>query len=137
MIPVEHREFLEASRLAVLAIQRKVGPPALSPVNFVLDGDEILISTTANRFKGRAVRSRPDVALCVLAEEFPFRYLTVYGTALIEFGAAAELMARIGEKMFGAPVDPAVMPALEERARHEERLVIRVTPTAFSMRPAA
>ena len=137
MIPAEHREFLVAHRLAVVAIGRKERPPALSPVYYVLDGDNILVSTTARRFKGRAVKRRPDVTLCVLGEEFPFPYLTVYGTARIEDGGAAELMARIGQKMFGAPIDAATMPAIEERARQEQRVVLRITPTGFSTRPAS
>ena len=129
--------FLEAHRLSVIAIERKAGPPSLSPVYYVLDGDDILISTTARRFKGRAVKRHPDVTLCVLAEEFPFPYLTVYGTATIEDGGAPELMARIGQKMFGAPIDSATMPAIVERARQEQRVVLRVTPTGFSTRPAS
>jgi PPOX class probable F420-dependent enzyme len=137
LIPAEHREFLETHRLAVVAVQREGKPPSLSPVYYVLDGDDIVISTTARRFKGSAVKRRPEVSLCILGEEFPFPYVTVYGTATIEQDGAAALMARIGEKMFGAPIGSETMPAIEQRALQEQRVVLRVTPTGFSTRPAS
>lgn len=136
MMPDEHREFLENHRLAVVAVQRKDKPPSLSPVYYTVDGDEIVISTTATRLKGRVVRRSPDVVLCVLDEEFPFPYLTVYGKGRIEQDGAVEVMARIGEVMFGNPIGPEAFPMLEERARTEQRVVLRVTPERFSTRPA-
>lgn len=131
----EQREFLESHRLCVFAIERDAGPPSLTPVYYVVDGDDLLISTTATRYKGKAVEKHPKVSVCVLHEEFPFPYLTVYGTARIGPGDPAELMARLSEKMFGAPVAADAMPAIEQRAKDEKRVVLRVTPTGFSARP--
>ena len=131
----EQREFLESHRLCVLAIEREAGPPALSPVYYVMDDDDFLISTTATRYKGKGIKKHPNVSLSVLHEEFPFPYLMVYGTARVETDDPAGLMARIGEKMFGAPVAADAMPALEKRAMDEKRVVLRITPTGFSSRP--
>lgn len=136
MIPKEHREFLEGHRLAVVAVQVRGKPPSLTPVYYVVDGEEILISTTATRLKGKAPRRNPDVVLCVLGEEFPFPYLTVYGKARVEEGGAAEVMARIAEKMFSTPITTEMMPAIAQRAAEEQRVVLRVTPERFSSRPA-
>lgn len=136
MIPKEHREFLESHRLAVIAVQRDGTPPSLSPVYYVVDGDDIVISTTATRLKGKAPRRNPDVVLCVLGEEFPFPYLTVYGKARIEEQGAADVMARVAEKMFGAPITTEMMPTIAQRAAEEQRVVLRVTPERFSTRPA-
>lgn len=135
-IPAEHREFLESHRLAVAAVQRDDKSPSLTPVYYVVDGDDLIISTTKTRFKGKAVPRNPDVVLCVLGEEFPFPYLTVYGKGRIEEDGAAAVMARIAEVMFNAPITTETMPAIEQRAAEEQRVVLRVTPERFSARPA-
>jgi PPOX class probable F420-dependent enzyme len=124
----EERAFLEGNRLAVVGIERKSGPPHMSPVYYVLDGDDLLISTTATRFKGKAVRRNPEVSLCVLAEEMPFPYVLVLGEGKIEEDAAVDVMMRIGERMTGNPVPESARPAIEERAKKEGRVVLRVTP---------
>jgi PPOX class probable F420-dependent enzyme len=136
VIPKEHREFLESHRLAVVAVQREGKPPSLSPVYYTVEGDDLLISTTATRLKGKAPRKNPDVALCVLGEEFPFPYLTVYGKARIEEQGAADVMARIAEKMFRVAISTETMPIIAQRAAEEKRVVMRVTPERFSSRPA-
>ena len=127
----EQRAFLESHRLVVVGIPRTSGPPHMSPVYYVLDRDDILISTTGSRFKARAIRKNHDVSLCVLAEEFPFPYLLVYGRGAVEETGAPDLMMRIAEKMSGKPLPDAAKPAIAERAAKEGRVVLRVTPYAF------
>jgi PPOX class probable F420-dependent enzyme len=127
----EQQAFLESHRLVIVGIGRKAGPPHMSPVYYVTDGADVIISTTASRFKARAVRKNQDISLCVLAEEFPFPYLLVYGRASIEEQGAAEAMRKIGEKMSGNPIPDSALPAIEERAAKEGRVVLRVKPTEF------
>lgn len=127
----EQQAFLEGHRLVIVGIGRKAGPPHMSPVYYVMDGADVIISTTASRFKARAVRKNEDISLCVLGEEFPFPYLLVYGKASIEEAGAAEAMRKIGEKMSGNPIPDAALPAIRERATKEGRVVIRVKPTEF------
>ncbi|HEY8173839.1 MAG TPA: PPOX class F420-dependent oxidoreductase [Dehalococcoidia bacterium] len=131
MTPDERAKFLKEHRLCVVAYERTGGPPALSPVYYVMDGDDILISTTASRAKAKALRRKAQVSICVLAEQMPFAYLTVYGRARIEEPGAADLMVRVGEKMSGNPVPEAARPAVEKRAADEGRVVLRVTPEGF------
>jgi PPOX class probable F420-dependent enzyme len=127
MITAEQREFLESNRLCILGYARKDGPPALSPVYYYLDGDDIVISTTALRAKGRAGRRNTPMSVCVIGEQSPFPYLTVYGSSRVEETGAVDAMMRIGEKMTGAPISEASRPAIEQRARDEGRLVLRIT----------
>ncbi len=127
----EQQAFLESHRLVIVGIGRKGGPPHMSPVYYVMDGADVIISTTASRFKARAVRKSEDISLCVLAEEFPFPYLLVYGKASIEEHGAAAAMRRVGEKMTGNPIPDAALPAIQERAAKESRVVLRVRPTEF------
>jgi PPOX class probable F420-dependent enzyme len=134
----EQREFLESHRLCVFGFNRGSGPPALSPVYYFMDGDEIVISTTSSRVKAKAVQRNPEVSVCVLDEKLPFAYLTVFGHARVEEADAAGVMKRIGEAMTGSPIPEAALPALEQRAEKEGRVVIRIKPAKFvSTRPLA
>ena len=132
----EQREFLESHRFCVFGFNRRSGPPSLSPVYYFMDGDEIVISTTGSRIKAKAVQRNSEVSVCVLDEKMPFAYLTVFGHARVEEEGAADVMRRIGEVMAGSPIPEAALPALEQRAKSEGRVVIRVKPAQFvSMRP--
>ena len=62
----------------------------------------------------------------------PFPYLLIYGTATIEDTDPADVMMKVGEKMSGNKLPDAVRPAIEERAKTEGRVVLRVKPQQFS-----
>ncbi len=49
MTPEERKKFLAEHRLCVVAYARNDGPPAASPVYYVMDGDDMIISTTRSR----------------------------------------------------------------------------------------
>jgi PPOX class probable F420-dependent enzyme len=133
MNPEERSAFLQANRFCVVAYNRKSGPPAVSPVYYVMDGEDLLISTQANRAKGRVLARNPEVSVCVLTENEPMpRYLTLYGRATLESEGAVDLTMRVGEKMTGAPLPESARPALETRARSEQRVVLRITPDRSS-----
>lgn len=131
MKPEERKSFLKEHRLAVLGVERKNAPPQLSPVYYVMDGDDLLISTTATRAKTAVVRRTSRVSVCVLGERRPFPYLTVYGRGRIEKDGAVEVMIAVTEKMTRKPVSKSTQPAIKERARKENRVVLRVTPESF------
>lgn len=128
MTPDEARDFLDSHRLAVLGVNREGRAPHLTPIYYVRDGDDLLISITSSRAKSKYITKAGRVSLCILHEEFPFQYVAFSGPASIEEDRAVDLMARIGEKMTGAPLAAEVRPALEERATREGRVVLRVTP---------
>ncbi len=123
---------MAANRLCVLSWHRggasTDGPP-LTPVFYVTDGDDIVISITEERAKTRALRRDPAISVCVLGEEMPFPYVTLFGTATIDADAtnAFELMARVVERM-GRALDDDARSKLRERADRERRVVLRVTP---------
>jgi PPOX class probable F420-dependent enzyme len=127
----EEREFLKASRLVIVGLNRKAGPPHLTPVYYVLDGDDLLMSTTASRLKAKAVRRNPDVSLCVIGEQPPFPYLLIYGKGTIDEEGAVDTMQQVGARMTGNPIPESARPALEERARNEGRVVLRVRPESI------
>jgi len=57
--------------------------------------------------------------------------LLVYGRGQIEEEGAPDLMMKVGERMTGNPVPEAARPAIEQRAKDEGRLVLRVKPLEF------
>ena len=131
MTPEERKAFLRKHRLAIVGVERKDAPPQLSPVYYVMDGDDLLISTTATRAKSKVIRRNARVSVCVLGEQQPFPYLTVYGRGRIEAEGAADLMMTIGSVMAGSPLPESMRPAIEERAKTEQRVVLRVTPQSY------
>ncbi len=126
----ERRAFVRNHRTAVFGFARAADGPSMSCVYYVMDGDDILVSTMAGRAKARAVRRDPKVSLCVLDENWPPTYLVVYGDARIEEEGGEELLIRICELMAEQPMPEAERRDLIRLAREERRLVVRITPYA-------
>jgi hypothetical protein len=76
------------------------------------------------------VARSPQVSLCVLDENWPVTYVQVYGTAVLDADPehGAQMMVKVVELMAGQPVPPERREQVEQLAREEERVVIRVTP---------
>ena len=102
----ERMEFVRSHRTAIFGYNRIHDGPSMSIVYYVMDGDEILVSTMAERGKAKAVHSSPKISLCVLDEKWPPTYLQVYCDASIEtdLEAATEQFARqrLGRKDMSA-----------------------------------
>jgi hypothetical protein len=109
----------------------------MSIVYYVMDGDDILVSTMAARGKASAVRRDSKVSLCVLDEQWPPTYIVVYCDAKVETEEAAvvDLMMRIAGLMAGNPMPEAVRPMVAEGARREGRVVLRLRPYATFYTP--
>jgi hypothetical protein len=109
---------------------RKSDGPAMSIVYYVMDGDDILVSTMAARGKAKAVARNPKVSLAVLDEQWPPTYLLVYGDARIEtdLEAVTDLSMRIAGVMAGVPMPEEVRAGVRQGAIDEERVVIRISP---------
>jgi PPOX class probable F420-dependent enzyme len=133
----ERREFVKAHRTAVFGYQRKADGPAMSIVYYVMDGDDILVSTMAARGKALAVRRNPKVSLCVLDEKWPPSYMVVYCDAKVEREeeAVVDLMMRIAGVMAGQSLPEAVRPMVAEGAKREDRVLLRLSPYATFYTP--
>lgn len=128
----ERRDFVRKHRTAVFGYNRRHDGPAQSIVYYVTEGDDILVSTMGARAKAKAVERLGKASLCVLDEQWPPTYLVVYCDARIEREpkAVSELMMRIAGVMAGKQMPEAVRPLVEEGARREGRVVVRLTPYA-------
>jgi PPOX class probable F420-dependent enzyme len=128
----ERRQFVFDHRTCVFGYARRSHGPAMTVVYYVVEGDDLLVSTMAARGKPRAVDRDGKVSLCVLDEHWPPTYLQVYGDAVVDRdpGLAAEVLTRVIALMAGEEVPAERRPQITQMARDEDRVVIRVRPYA-------
>jgi PPOX class probable F420-dependent enzyme len=129
----ERRQFVRDHRTCVFGYARKAHGPAMTVVYYVMDGDDdLLVSTMAERGKARAVDRDGRVSLCVLDESWPVTYLQVYGTGVVDRDPvlAADILTRVIGLMAGEEVPASRRPQIEQMAKDEQRVVIRVRPYA-------
>ena len=126
----ERRDFVRSHRIAIFGYGRRDHGPAMTVVYYVMDRDDILVSTMAERAKAKAVARSPMVSLCVLDEKWPPTYLLVYGNSKIVtgFDAVVDLRMRIAGLMAGQPIPESHRPHVAETTRREKRVMLRITP---------
>jgi hypothetical protein len=101
--------LLEGTRTGKLAVLTPSGSPHVTPIWFVLDGDEIVFSTGRETVKGRYLRRDDRVSLLVDDERPPFAYVHIRGRArvdehsdLLEWTTPCATWARTGPRPMGA-----------------------------------
>ena len=82
----------------------------MSCVYYVMDGDDILVSSMLDRAKPKAVERNGKVSLCVLDENWPPTYITVYGDATVEEEGGDDLLIAICELMAEQPMPAPAAP---------------------------
>jgi len=128
----ERRQFVRDHRTCIFGYARKDHGPAMTVVYYLMDGDELLVSTMAERGKAKAVARDGRVSLCVLDESWPVTYLQVYGTGVVEDDPelAANVLTRVIGLMAGEEVPASRRPQIAQMARDEQRVVLRIQPYA-------
>jgi len=82
MTESEWRAFVsEGTRTGKAAVTRADGAPHVTPIWFVLDGDDVVFSTGRDTVKGRALARDPRVCICVDDETPPFSYVQIQAEA--------------------------------------------------------
>jgi hypothetical protein len=133
----QRRQFVLDHRTAIFGYNRAQHGPAMSIVYYSADPEEIVVSTMAERAKAKAVARSPKASLCVLDEQWPPSYLQVYCEAEIDtdFDFVVDVMMRIAGVMAGQPMSDEVRSMVEEGARAENRVAIRLRPYATFYTP--
>lgn len=132
----ERLAFVRAHRIAVFGVNRKQDGPAMTIVYYVMDGNDLLVSTMEARGKAKAVRRNPKVSLCVLDEQWPPTYLQLYCNATIDATIDTDLETvvtlgmRISSLMAGQPMPESVRDATRKRVIAERRVQLRLRPYA-------
>ena len=119
--------LLEGTRTGKLASVRLDGRPHVTPVWFVLDGDEPVFTTWHTTVKAANIRRDPRVSLCVDDQTPPFAFVIIEGIATIQddMGALAYWATKIGARYMG----PYLAEAFGKRNAVEGELLVRLRPT--------
>jgi PPOX class probable F420-dependent enzyme len=105
MSPQQVRAFLqESTRTLKLGTIRADGSPHVVPVWFVLDGEDVVFTTSSSSVKARNLQARPRVSVCVDDERPPFGFVSAFGTAMVQRQPADLLIwtTRIAHRYLGA-----------------------------------
>ena len=84
MTDTEWRSFVTAgTRLAHIALTRPDGRPHVTPVCFILDGDELAFALSPGSVKGQNLARDRRIAICISDEQQPYSFVTVEGEAQV------------------------------------------------------
>jgi PPOX class probable F420-dependent enzyme len=84
MTDAEWRDFvMTGTRTGKVAVTRADGRPHVSPVWFVLDGDDVVFTTAETGVKGRALARDPRAAMCVDDDRPPYSFVLIEGEATL------------------------------------------------------
>ncbi len=102
------REFLDEQVLGALATRSASGRVHQSVVYYVREGEQLLISTEAQRRKARDVEETGWASVCVMGHERPFPSVTLSGTAEIRREDIGLATARVVQRMLGVDELPEI-----------------------------
>jgi PPOX class probable F420-dependent enzyme len=78
----EWRSFVTAgTRLAHIAVTRPDGRPHVTPICFILDGDELAFVLLPSSVKGKNLARDSRLAICVSDEQQPYSFVAIEGHA--------------------------------------------------------
>jgi PPOX class probable F420-dependent enzyme len=105
----EWRSFVAAgTKLAHIALTRPDGRPHVTPVCFILDGDELAFALSPGSVKGKSITRDRRIAICISDESQPYSFVTIEGEARIsaEPDQITHIAAHIANRYYPTqPVD--------------------------------
>ena len=139
----QRRDFVYRNHTCVVSYERKLAPPSMSIVHYVMDNDKIVFLTMAGRQKAKAVRRNSQLSICVLdgpqgGLSWPPEYLVVDGTAEIvsDIDYVVARAMEVGPIMLGAPVPDEAEPMVRDMMIAEDRVAICVAPESTFHSPS-
>lgn len=126
VIPDDVRAFAAAVKTCVVGTQIPDGRMRQSVTYFVIDGENILVSTVKSRGKARDVERTGRASICIFGHAPPFPSVTVEGPARIvaEKAEAGELTRRISKVIFD--LDDSKLPT-DDAVAATGRVVLEIT----------
>ncbi|MFB7876357.1 MULTISPECIES: PPOX class F420-dependent oxidoreductase [unclassified Nocardia] len=122
------REFLsQGTRTGKVAFAAADGRPMVTPVWFIVEGDELVFNTGKDTAKGRAFARDPRIAVCVDLEEPPYALVTVQGT--VTLSEDPDELVRTATAIAGRYMGADKAEEFGKRNGVPGELVVRVRPT--------
>ncbi len=124
-IPQEYLDLFQKRAFGSLATLMPDGTPQVTPVWVDYDGQHILVNSARGRQKDRNMEHNPNVAICIIDPDDPYRYFQIRGRVVeITTQGAAEHIDKMAQKYFG-----------RERYNHrpgEQRVLYKIEPDNIS-----
>jgi PPOX class probable F420-dependent enzyme len=101
----EWREFVShGTRTGKAGVMTGDGTPHVTPVWFLLDGDDLVFTTHESSVKGNALRRDPRVCVCVDDDTPPFSFVSMWGKASLseDPGEVRRWAGELGGRYMGA-----------------------------------
>ncbi|MDP6070999.1 MAG: PPOX class F420-dependent oxidoreductase [SAR202 cluster bacterium] len=124
-------EFLEPSRIVVVATIGRNGMPQLTPNWYWFDGETISISTTKNRVKYRNLSRDHRMSVCIYSEPRAADYAMVTGTVTISDDESIWPTTR---KIIERYADPDRIERQLAEMRTQGRVILSLTPATVAFR---
>lgn len=105
MTDSEWRAFvLEGTRTGKAGVTRKDGTPHVTPIWFVLDGDDLLFTTYHESIKARVLARDPRLSVCVDDQTPPYSYVMMQAEARLteDLDELRKWATAIGARYMGA-----------------------------------
>jgi PPOX class probable F420-dependent enzyme len=118
-------EFLEPSRIVMVATIGSDGVPQVTPNWFYYDGNRLAISTTKDRVKYRNLSRDPRMTVCIAEEPMARDYVSISGPVSISDDDSIWPPTRsiIGRYLPTDRVDQMI-----EKMKSEGRVILWLTP---------
>jgi len=124
-------EFLEPTRIAVVATVGADGMPQLTPNWYAYHAGRICISTTKQRVKYRNLRRDDRISVCVIAGALAIEYVTIRGRAVI---IDDDSIWPITEAIVRRYVPTDGVQARMDQLRRQDRIIISLEPALVHFR---
>ncbi|MFX0576135.1 PPOX class F420-dependent oxidoreductase [Nocardia nepalensis] len=122
------REFLtEGTRTAKVAFIASDGRPVVTPVWFVLEGDELVFNTGKTSAKGKAFARDPRIAIVIDLERAPYPSIQIQGT--VTLSEDSDELLRTATEIGGRYMGADRAEEFGNRNGVPGELVVRVHPT--------
>jgi PPOX class probable F420-dependent enzyme len=127
MTPDEIDGFLShGTRTAKLATSGSGGEPHVMPVWFVLDGQELVFTTSGDSVKGRNLRRNPRAAVIVDEEVAPYAFVHIRGR--VTLSEDLEELARFATAIGGRYMGPDRAGEFGRRNAVPGEMLVRLRP---------
>jgi PPOX class probable F420-dependent enzyme len=101
----EWREFVSSgTRTGKAGVTNADGTPHVTPVWFLLDGDDLVFTTHESSVKGMALRRDPRICVCVDDDTPPFSFVSLWGESSLseDPGEVRRWATELGARYMGA-----------------------------------
>jgi PPOX class probable F420-dependent enzyme len=104
MTKAEWQAFVSSgTRTGKAGLTTADGTPHVTPIWFLLDGDDLVFTTEVSSVKGKALRRDPHVSVCVDDDTPPYSFVSLWGTATLsdDLAELRRWATRLGARYMG------------------------------------